>query len=197
MTIIERGTDQHVRKQISDALTALESVSGAPANAEYVTAASNGTLSAERVLTDTATVTWDFSVAGQAKANASGGTSTIKRAPSATFDGGGQVVTVGATAWVRVPYAGTITGWEITSFPSGSVVVDVRKDTYTNFPPTGGDSIAGSEKPTLSSAVKNQDLTLTTWTSTTITAGDYLLFIIESASVSEFVHVSVLVDASS
>lgn len=45
--------------------------SGAPSDAEYVTAAAHGDLSAERVLTDTATVTWDFGTPGQAKANAS------------------------------------------------------------------------------------------------------------------------------
>lgn len=45
--------------------------SGAPTDAEYVTAATHGDLSAERVLTDTATVTWDFGTPGQAKASAS------------------------------------------------------------------------------------------------------------------------------
>ena len=43
---------------------------GAPVAAEYITAAAHADLSAERVLTDTATVTWDFGTAGQAKATA-------------------------------------------------------------------------------------------------------------------------------
>ena len=43
---------------------------GAPADAEYLVGATNATLTAERVVTNTATVTWDLSVAGQAKANA-------------------------------------------------------------------------------------------------------------------------------
>lgn len=43
--------------------------SGAPTDAEYVTAAVHGTLSAERVGTDTATVDVDFGTAGQAKWN--------------------------------------------------------------------------------------------------------------------------------
>src|SRR5215831_329019 len=42
---------------------------GAPADAEYLTSSANGTLSAERVATDTATVAWDFTTAAQAKAN--------------------------------------------------------------------------------------------------------------------------------
>lgn len=45
--------------------------SGAPSDAEYVVSAVHGDLSAERLLTDTATVTWDFATPGQAKANAS------------------------------------------------------------------------------------------------------------------------------
>lgn len=43
---------------------------GAPTNADYLVKTANGSLSAERVVTDTATVTWDWSTAGQAKANA-------------------------------------------------------------------------------------------------------------------------------
>lgn len=42
---------------------------GAPDDAQYLVAAANGDLTAERVTTDTATVTWDHGVAGQAKAN--------------------------------------------------------------------------------------------------------------------------------
>jgi hypothetical protein len=42
---------------------------GAPADAEYLVRTAVGVLSAERVVTDTATVAWDWSVGGQAKAN--------------------------------------------------------------------------------------------------------------------------------
>lgn len=43
---------------------------------------------------------------------------------------GGSVLTTGVKKYVRVPFAMTLTGWEITSDVSGSVVVDVWKDTY-------------------------------------------------------------------
>ena len=46
---------------------------GAPTDAEYLVGAANVTLTAERVVTDTATVTWDLTTPGQAKANAVGG----------------------------------------------------------------------------------------------------------------------------
>ncbi len=188
---IKRGTDLHVRRQISEAIAG-----GAPIDGQYITSATNTTLTNERVLTDTATVTWDFGTAGQAKANASGGTSTIKRAITLVLDGGGQALTTGVKADVRVPYSGTITGWEIVANASGSIVIDVWKDTYANFPPTVADTIAGTEKPTLSSATKNQDTTLSTWT-TTVTAGDWIRFNVDSASTVQRVALSIMVDASS
>lgn len=47
---------------------------GAPANAEYLVGAVHAGLSAERLVVDTATIVWDFSVAGQASADVVGGT---------------------------------------------------------------------------------------------------------------------------
>ncbi len=98
-----------------------------------------------------------------------------------TIDGGGSAITTGVKGYVEIPYDGTITGWTILGDVSGSCVIDVWKDTYANFPPTVADTIAGSEKPTLSSAIKNEDLTLTTWT-TSVTAGDIIGFNVDSAS---------------
>lgn len=52
---------------------------GAPDDAQYIVAASNATLTAERVATDTATVTWDFGTAAQAKANVPDGAITYAK----------------------------------------------------------------------------------------------------------------------
>lgn len=90
-------------------------------------------------------------------------------------------ITTGVKARVWFPFACKITGWTILADAVGSCVIDVWKDTYANHPPTNADSIAGSEKPTLSSAQKNQDLTLTTWTQN-VAAGDILFFNVDSAS---------------
>lgn len=98
-----------------------------------------------------------------------------------TIDGGGSAITTGVKGYITIPYNCTITGWDIFSDVSGSIVVDVWKDTYANFPPTVADTIAGSEKPTLSSAVKNQDNNLTTWT-TSVSSGDIIGFNVDSAS---------------
>jgi len=50
----------------------IAALSGAgPTNATYLVQTANAGLSAERVVTDTTTIEWDFGTAGQAKANAS------------------------------------------------------------------------------------------------------------------------------
>jgi hypothetical protein len=87
-------------------------------------------------------------------------------------DGGGSPVTTGSKGYKYIPWDCTITGWNILGDVSGSVVVDVKKS---------GVSIAGTEKPTLSSASSNQDLALSTW-STSLLAGDVIEFVVDSAS---------------
>lgn len=115
-----------------------------------------------------------------------------KRELTFVIDGGGSAITTGEKAWMRVPYACTITGWEITADVSGSIVIDVWKDTYANFPPTVADTIAGTEKPTLSSQTKNQDLSLSTWT-TSVTAGDYIKIKVDSVATVTRVVLNILV----
>lgn len=97
------------------------------------------------------------------------------------IDGGGSAITTGQKGYLEIPFACTITGWTLLADQVGSIVIDVWKSTYAGFPPTAANSIAGTEKPTLSSAQKNQNLSLTTWT-TSVAAGDILAFSVESAT---------------
>jgi len=60
-------------------------------------------------------------------------------------------------------------------------VVDVWKDSYGNFAPTIADTITGTEKPTIASAQKNQDLSLTSF-STMVAKGDIWAFNVDSVS---------------
>jgi hypothetical protein len=96
-----------------------------------------------------------------------------------TIDGGSNTITTGSKGYVQVPYSGTITGWNILSSQTGSIIIDVKKTTYANFPTTS--SIAGTEKPTISSSNKNSDSNLTSW-STPISPGDIMEFVVESVS---------------
>jgi len=93
---------------------------------------------------------------------------------------------------VRVPFNCTITGWYLTADQSGSLVVDIWKDIYANFPPTVADTITASAKPTLSSTIKAYSTTLTGWT-TTITEGDYLFINVDSCTTCREATLSLLV----
>lgn len=97
------------------------------------------------------------------------------------MDGGGSVLTTGKTVWLVIPYNIRFSGWTLIADQSGSLVVDVNLSTYAAFPTTA--SIAGTEKPTLSSVQKNQDLSLTTWTDDgDVDQGEVLEFEIDSAT---------------
>ena len=91
---------------------------------------------------------------------------------------------------IEIPLGLVAKGWTIVADASGSIVIDVWKDTYANYPPTSADTITDSAKPTLSSAQKNQDLTLTGWT-TAFAKGDWLKFNIDSASTVKLVTLSI------
>lgn len=97
------------------------------------------------------------------------------------IDGGGAVITTGIKPDVMVPYGFTITQVDALGDQSGSIVVDVWKDTYANFPPTDADSITASAPITISSATKSTDSTLTGWT-TTVAADSVLRFNVDSCS---------------
>lgn len=98
-----------------------------------------------------------------------------------SIDGGGGVITTGVKSYLVVPYGCTITGWTLLGDVSGSMVIDVWKDTYANYPPTVADTITGADKPTISSSTKGQNLTLSAWT-TAVTAGDTIGFNVDSCS---------------
>ena len=108
------------------------------------------------------------------------------------IDGGGAVISTGQKGHVVIDFDCQILNWTILSDQSGSIVVDIWKDTYANFPPTVADTITASAKPTLASAQKNQNTTLTGWT-TTITAGDILAYNVDSATTVQRVTVSLKV----
>lgn len=94
---------------------------------------------------------------------------------------GSNTIDTGVAGYLPIEFSGTITAWYLVADTTGSIVIDVWKDTWANFPPNSTDSIAGSEKPTLSGAQKNSDESLSTWT-TSISAGDVLAFNVDSAS---------------
>ena len=108
-----------------------------------------------------------------------------------TIDGGGSDITIGNKGYAIIPYNATITGWNVIGNTSGSCVIDVWKTTLGNIP-TSGDTITGTEKPTLSSQQINSDLNLTTWT-TSVSQYDVIGFNVDSTSGLTRVNLSIYI----
>jgi len=108
------------------------------------------------------------------------------------IEGGGAVITTGVKGDLEIPFACTITQATLLADQSGSIVVNIWKDTYANFPPTVADKITASAPPTISTATKSQDTTLTGWT-TTIAVGDILRFNVDSITTCQRVTLSLKV----
>jgi hypothetical protein len=99
---------------------------------------------------------------------------------------GTNAVSTGLAGYLHIPFACTIVSVTLLADASGSAVVNIWKTTYSSFDaggthPVSGDKITSTTPPTISSAVKSQDSTLTSWT-TSISADDVLAFNVDSAS---------------
>jgi len=96
-----------------------------------------------------------------------------------TVDGRGLPLTTGVKGFRSIPLTGTIQSVRLLADQSGSIVMDVFLDTFANFPPTVADTITASAKPTIVSTTKDEDTTLTGWT-TAVTKGSVLGFNVDS-----------------
>jgi len=115
-----------------------------------------------------------------------------RRAIVFVIDGGGSAITTGVKGELPVPYGCTVVEWRIYSDQSGSIVVDIWKDSHANYPPTVADTITGSDKPTLSSTDHNKSTALTGWT-TALSDLDVLRYNVDSASTVTRVTVALIV----
>lgn len=98
------------------------------------------------------------------------------------IDGGGAAITAGVKGDIGpFAFACSIEDVTLLADQSGSIVVDIWKDAFANFPPTDADSITASAPPTISAATHSQDATLTGWT-VTVAVGDILRFNVDSAA---------------
>jgi hypothetical protein len=108
------------------------------------------------------------------------------------IDGGGATITTGVKGYIEIPFACTIIAARALADQSGSIVVDIWKDTYANFPPVNADSITASAPVTITTSNKSQDTTLTGWT-TSVAAGDILGFNVDSVTSHQRVTISLTV----
>lgn len=84
-----------------------------------------------------------------------------------------------AKTLVRCPFAGVITGWNLTSDVATTTTIDVWK--AAGSVPTNANTITASAKPALSAASVASSTTLTGWT-TTVAEGDVLQIEVEANS---------------
>ncbi len=98
------------------------------------------------------------------------------------LDGGGVQLGTGVKLDIPFPEFGCwIKGWDLVADQSGSIVIDLWRDTYANYPPTVADTITASAKPTITAALKNQSTEVATW-KRTISKGDTLRVNIDSVT---------------
>lgn len=88
------------------------------------------------------------------------------------IDGGGSTIATGIKPEFVIPYNCKITGWQAIGDQTGSIVVDLWKDTYANYPPVNGDSMVTSQEPTISAATKGQNLSVNSGNGWSCTQGD-------------------------
>lgn len=99
---------------------------------------------------------------------------TVTHAVTFVVDGAGQLITTGVKAYIKIPYGGTLQGWDLIGAPVGSVTLDIYRATDTNGLPSASIVGGSGTKPALSSAVENKSTSFTNWTSTTLNAHDNL-----------------------
>jgi hypothetical protein len=108
---------------------------------------------------------------------------------SFVIDGQGAVITTGLKGYVEVPFGMWVTRWTIVADQAGTAVVDVLKSSgYAGFPTVP--SMAGSSRPSLNNAQKNEDTTLPGWTRQ-INTGDIVGFNVNTAGTIQTVTVAV------
>jgi len=104
----------------------------------------------------------------------------------------GTVITTGIKGDLEIPFACTINRVTLLANKSGSIVIDIWKQAYADYPPEDAQSITSSAPPTITTAEKSQDSTLTGWT-IAIAAGDCLRFNVDSITTIEQVTLSLKV----
>ena len=122
-----------------------------------------------------------YTGSGRAQVNVASGSVGSVGGLNFVIGDGVNVITTGEKGHIRWPFSGTLQRASLLSLISGSIVVDIWKDSYANHQPNSADSITASAKPTLSSANKSEDTTLTGWVKTFV-EGDIYAFNVDSAT---------------
>lgn len=108
------------------------------------------------------------------------------------IDGGGLPIEAGYKGVLEVPFDCRITRWTLVTDIAGSIVLDVRKTTFANWPADPADSIVGTDPPQLAAQFAAHDETLTGWT-VQLRKGDLLAFLAVGVGTARTAGLSLLV----
>ena len=163
-------------------------VSGSPASGNLSkwsgsSSVTNGDLSGD-VTTSGSLVTTVANVGGTAAA-------TVKtRDFGTTFgDTAGSALTSGSVVYFTVPYACTISAWNI-SVDAGTVTFDIWKIATGTAIPTVSNTITASAKPALSTGTSIHSTTLTGWT-TSVSANDIFGIQLNTVATAKFAELDI------
>jgi hypothetical protein len=99
------------------------------------------------------------------------------------IDGGGTVIIAGTVGFLEVPFACHVDRWTLLADQHGSVVIDIWRDGYSNYPPTDADSMPGTTNmPAISGTVAAQGTDLSGWGTQGISSGDILAYHVDSCT---------------
>ncbi len=102
------------------------------------------------------------------------------RAIGATFDGGGSALTTASVVYFTIPYACTITAWNMT-VDTGTATIDIWKIATGTAIPTVTNTITAAALPAISTGTALHSTTLTGWT-TSVAANDIFAYKINAVS---------------
>jgi hypothetical protein len=124
---------------------------------------------------------------GASGSSGSSGSSYPSASFGATFDGQGGVITTGSKGYVIVPYSGTLTKWIIAANATGSIQVDLKKNST---------SLVGGGNPPGLTGAQFGTAAISGWTTPSVTAEDIIEFSVTSASTSSRVSLAIFVTKS-
>lgn len=99
------------------------------------------------------------------------------------IDGGGAAIGTGIKGDLEVPLACHVDRWTLLADQHGSIVVDVWRDSYANFPPTDADSMPGTTNmPAISGTIAAHSSNLSGWGTQGVASGDILRYNVNSCT---------------
>ncbi|HWR52243.1 MAG TPA: hypothetical protein VN428_14120 [Bryobacteraceae bacterium] len=129
------------------------------------------------------------SCAGYLKSDGTCDTHPITRGFGYSFNGGASALTAPLTAYLTVPFACTISAWNLI-VDQGTATVDIWKLAQGNGNPAIANTITGSATPAIASGTEATGTTLTGWT-TAVAARDRVAISLTAVSAATFVNLTV------